>query len=145
MQLCFLPAGAGGCSCGGQRWVEVVLVSLCWERQTALCTWWCRAGEPSLLMVLLICYCFPPVRLKVMNILLLHRHLVAPPFFSYLCICCACVGLCVGFFCLKLLLDCAYVFLECITLSVFNVSQRSISLVHASVAINPAWILSTNS
>lgn len=30
--------------------------------------------------------CFPPVRLKVMNILLLPCHLVAPPFPSYLSI-----------------------------------------------------------
>lgn len=38
MQLCSLPAEAEGCSCGGPKWVEVLLASLCLERQTAPCT-----------------------------------------------------------------------------------------------------------
>ena len=110
--LSLLPAGAGGCSCGWQRWVEVVLARSCRETQTALCRRWCRAGEPSSLIVLPISHCSPPVRLKVMNNLLLPCHLLAPPFPSYMCICLTSTSVCAKanyvfvFFCCHLLLCC---------------------------------------
>lgn len=74
MQLCGLPAEAGGCSCGGPKWVEVLPASLCLERQTAPCTQSRRVPEPCSL----ISNGFLPVDLKVMSILL--PHLMAPPF-----------------------------------------------------------------
>lgn len=110
--LSLLPAGAGGCSCGWQRWVEVVLAWSCRETQTALCRRWCRAGEPSSLIVLPTSHCSPPVRLKVMNILLLPCHLLAPPFPSYMCVCLTSTSVCTKanyvfvLFCWNLLLCC---------------------------------------